>query len=612
MTAIRLAPPAYKKVFKDTLTPALNELSGVSGEHEQIANCLLEVLKPESIDAKSLPDKDEDLIQELIRKIKNSSHFTSYCDPATYPDSALKEGVAKFLSIFEKHAVKEQTKAHEIQLEYHRESLQIQRETLRGVHEIIKRQIPIGLSAAASEDNVKAANPLDPRSCESKYLDSLFARGREMGKHRLPMKALHTYRQFLKQNTSQRHPKYYAVLNNMAAACIELGRNKKALEYAREAHNAAPRKSLPILNLALASFGLRRLDDALKYAMQAVSARPKDPKPHVALSIILAERGDFRGASDAIGAAISIDDKFGPAYANRAILGVRGREYDKALQDLERAVQLEPRNGEFLVHLGAVYQKKLFSLLQPDVVAIGGGTEIHYVPHERLYRLRNEERNLLHRATVCYEKALKLGANVPDNLLLGVNLAECYYMQKEYKKAEEIYQQIKVKDERHYPYQGLGDVYFFTGRFKQALRCYRRLMQVHGENAHAHNLVARALTELRRPEKAVDHLKTAIELEPHDPRYKFNLGLLYEAMGQLSLAQETFEQLQRTNQLLPEVHYRLGRVYFLEEMHASAKTEFLKAKRCGLPVELYSDLLAISAAATNDIRVAKKEFSRLL
>lgn len=457
---------AYGKVFEDILTNSLKDLSVVSLEYEPLANCLLEIIKTGSIKIERLPDKDEDYLNEMASKIKSSDHFGTYCDSDVYTDAKLKQGLSNFFHIFENNLTKNQKLFNRLQLEYDRKLLQTTRKTEKNTEDIksdisaLRPKVDQILDAVSSKDNLKVNTQVHPGDYKSKYLETLFGLAFELLSNREFKKALRKYKEFIKEKNSASHRKYFAVLNNIAVAYLGLGNHKKVLEYADRAHRIAPKKYQPILNLAVAYFHLHKLNVALEYAEKASKKRINDPNVYNTLSIIHAEKGDRGKAYQFVNKAIKKEKKFAPAYVNRAILHTQSQKYEDALNDLSKAIEFDPQNGEFFVHVGVVLEKKLFSMIQSEVVSLGTKGDIHYVNYERSDNLTSEESELLEKAIDNYEKALKLGVKIKDNPTLGVNLANCYLMKKKYKETEKIYKQIRVKNERGYPYQSLGDMYF--------------------------------------------------------------------------------------------------------------------------------------------------------
>jgi tetratricopeptide (TPR) repeat protein len=613
---------AYGKIFKDILTDSLEELSQISPEYEPLANCLLEIIKTGSIKIECLPDKDEDYLNEMISKIRESNHFRTYCISAVYTDAKLKEALTKFLEIFENNITKDQKLFNKLQLYYGRKLLQTTRKTEKNTEDIksdlsaLEPKVNKILSAVSSNENVETKSQIEAGGYSSKYLEELFGWAYELLNNLKFKKALKKFKEFVKDKNSVSHRKYFPALNNIAVAYLGLRDYKYAFKYADKAHRVAPKKSITFINLAVACFYLGKLDQALEYAQEAKRRRVNDPNVYNTLSIVYAEKGDHKRAYRLVNQAIKKGVNFAPAYANRAILHTHMKQYEQALSDLSKAIELDPQNGELFVHVGVTYQKKLFSMIQSEVVPLGTKGDIHFIDYEKLDKLTNEEMELLERAQENYEKALKLGVKIRDNTTLGVNLGDCYQMKKKYKEAERIYKQIKVKHEKDYPYENLGDVYFWTGRFRKALACYRRMIALHGGNPHFHNLIARTLTELKDFDGAIENLHKAIELDPKNPRYKFNLGLIYEMRNRLKEAQMTFGELKQLDFDLGNVCYHLGKIYFWQQMYGSAELEFLEAKKAGIPRELYSEFLALSAGATagltKDTNVAKDEFEYLL
>lgn len=415
---------AYGKIFKDILTNSLKELSQISPEYEPLAKCLLEIIDVGSIKIECLPESDEDYLKQLISKVKDSEFFNRYCDAGDYTDEKLREALKRFFKIYEDNLPQDQKLFNKLQLEYNRKLLQTTGKAEKNTEDIksdlsaLEPKVNKILSAVSSNENVETKSQIEAEAYSSKYLEELFGWAFELLNNQKFKKALKKFKKFVKEKNSVSHRKYFAALNNIAVAHLGLRDYKNAFKYADKAHRVAPKKSITFINLAVAGFYLGKLDQALEYAQEAKRRRVNDPNVYNTLSIIYAEKGNQGKAYQFINKAIKKGEKFAPAYVNRAILYTQRQKYEEALSDLSEAVELDPQNGELFVHVGVTYQKKLFSMIQSEVVPLGTKGDIHYIAYEKLDKLTKEEMELLERAQENYEKALKLGVKIRDNTTL--------------------------------------------------------------------------------------------------------------------------------------------------------------------------------------------------
>ncbi|CAL1296231.1 unnamed protein product [Larinioides sclopetarius] len=69
------------------------------------------------------------------------------------------------------------------------------------------------------------------------------------------------------------------------------------------------------------------------------------------LGFILYKKVEFNKAQELYKKSMALDPSFAPAYYNHGVINYRLGLFESAVKDLRRAVQLEPRNSEFLTGL---------------------------------------------------------------------------------------------------------------------------------------------------------------------------------------------------------------------------------------------------------------------
>jgi len=117
-------------------------------------------------------------------------------------------------------------------------------------------------------------------------------------------------------------------------------------------------------------------------------------------------------------------------------------------------------------------------------------------------------------------------------------------------KAEEKFIEVIAIEKTHRrAYEGLANVYFQSGQWKEALETYKFLSRLLQADAPViiYQRWAQSALELKRPGQALEALKKAIEIEPNNPR---TLDLYCESaiLGErVDLASQALEQLQSAN-----------------------------------------------------------------
>ncbi|MCB1738908.1 MAG: PEP-CTERM system TPR-repeat protein PrsT [Gammaproteobacteria bacterium] len=100
-----------------------------------------------------------------------------------------------------------------------------------------------------------------------------------------------------------------------------------------------------------------------------------------------------------------------------------------------------------------------------------------------------------------------------------------------------------ARDPNHGPSLLLGgQLHFRAGEFSQAEDLVRRHLMQHPDSTTARQLLASVLLEQRRPEEAIELLKTQAESTPEDPRLMALLGSAHMQLNQPELAQRYLDR----------------------------------------------------------------------
>ena len=131
----------------------------------------------------------------------------------------------------------------------------------------------------------------------------------------------------------------------------------------------------------------------------------------------------------------------------------------------------------------------------------------------------------------------------------------------------------------------IGRVYLRMRRWRDALRAFRKALDIDGDSAMAHDGIAAAQLRLRRPTAAAEHALVAVGLLHHFPRAHLRLGIALAQMRMYERAVEAFETASKLSPQMAAPHRWLARIYGkrlnrpdLAAQHYS-KAEFIKANR---------------------------------
>ncbi len=88
----------------------------------------------------------------------------------------------------------------------------------------------------------------------------------------------------------------------------------------------------------------------------------------------------------------------------------------------------------------------------------------------------------------------------------------------------------------------LGDSYFGTGRYGEAIGAYRRVLALDPKDADTYNDMGLALHYTGKSEEAVEALKKATSLDPAMQRAWLSLGFILKAIGKHKPSREALEK----------------------------------------------------------------------
>ena len=90
-----------------------------------------------------------------------------------------------------------------------------------------------------------------------------------------------------------------------------------------------------------------------------------------------------------------------------------------------------------------------------------------------------------------------------------------------------------------------------AGRFDQAEKLYHKIIDRHPEQPDALNFLGVLAGQRGAHERAIDFLRRAITVNRRNPTYHYNLGLAYQAAGNLIKAARVIVACSRLNPITP-------------------------------------------------------------
>jgi len=220
----------------------------------------------------------------------------------------------------------------------------------------------------------------------------------------------------------------------------------------------------------------------------------------------------------------------------------RQGNYDSAIAEYNKALQLNPNDASAYNNLGLAYE----SLGQYQKA-------IEYL-----------------------QKSLQLD---PNDALAYYNLGVAYGGLGQYQNAIEYFQKsLQLNPNNVEAYTNLGAAYVDLGQYQQAIEYCQKAIQLDPNNALAYNNLGVAYGSLGQYQKEIEYCQKAIQINPNYALAYYNLGTAY---GSLRQYQKAIEYLQKSLQSDPNdasAYNNLGTVYYYLGQYQKAKENFLKAK----------------------------------
>ncbi len=232
----------------------------------------------------------------------------------------------------------------------------------------------------------------------------------------------------------------------------------------------------------------------------------------------------------------------GNAYARKG-------EYDKAIEEYEKALALNPTHVEAHNNLGNAYLSK------------------------GKYDKAIEE----------YEKAL---AGNPSLVEAHNNMGNAYARKGEFDKAIEAFEKALVSNPTHVEaHNNLGNAYMIKGKYDKAIEEYEKALALNPTHVEAHNNLGNAYVRKGEYDKAIEEFEKALASNPNLTGAYLNVGNIYYAKGMLDEAIVQYKKALAINPDFAAAHNFLGKAYYRINNYSMAEDHLDKALALGYKVD---------------------------
>ena len=226
---------------------------------------------------------------------------------------------------------------------------------------------------------------------------------------------------------------------------------------------------------------------------------------------------------------------------------------DRAIEHLEKAVELDETNAEYHYMLAEAYMANFqyAGLLRMPFIAPKVKAQLElavkYDPRSPLYRKALVNYYVFAPAILggSYQKAHEQSNEISkiDPYLGMLARASVYAGEGESEKAVSLYKKsIFARPAAWQAYHQLGEYYLGVHEIDEAITMFKKYVEVAPDHAESHSQLGHAYQKKRMYDEAIAAFQKALERDPSRTPLVFRIAQLYEFKGARGLAREQYQR----------------------------------------------------------------------
>jgi tetratricopeptide (TPR) repeat protein len=265
----------------------------------------------------------------------------------------------------------------------------------------------------------------------------------------------------------------------------------------------------------------------LSYHARDIKLSDSDILYNIALSFLYL--GENEKAIDSLESITKVEFHI-PSFVLLSEIFTKQSEYQKALENLLKAKEIEPDNTDISTKMGNIYfqtgdyekAEKAYN----DAANTGSDSSEIYNNIASTFAARGQN----DKAEAFYKKSVKKNPKFHDGYK---NLGYLYMREKKYDKAIINFEKaFKLKPIMRESGDRLGEIYYINGDFKNSYRIYKNLLNLFPGDPRLYNNLGVCALNLEKTKEALKHFTTALELYPDYKDARENLdSILKETEG---------------------------------------------------------------------------------
>lgn len=289
---------------------------------------------------------------------------------------------------------------------------------------------------------------------------------------------------------------------------------------------------------------------------KAIALEPKNAKLYNNLGITYTKFGDIESAKSNFKKAIALNKNYNEPYLNLAKLEPKASEVY-----LKQALKANPNDQYVYYALGNVYMKRkdYKNAIKNFEKATAIDTS-YFEPYFALAVCYSEMEDYT-KAMAYVRKASELNNKSPE---LPYYLARLCLLNNRISEAQKYLEEAIRKGENPVYYVELGKIYYSKEDWSSAQNCFQKavLLDMKYDNeAELHNYLGLCDYKNHDIESALTNLKKAVELEPRNIMYNYNLAQVYKSDSQKENYTKIIDMIAAFSPKTPQDYLDLAAVY---------------------------------------------------
>lgn len=281
----------------------------------------------------------------------------------------------------------------------------------------------------------------------------------------------------------------------------------------------APGKARAYNNYGVSLSEKGQFKEAIAYFKKAIAMDKYYPDPCNNIAVAYSAIGEIDNAIDAMNAGIKIQPYYPEAYNNLASFLLQKKEYRKAENALKTAIKLRPHYGKAHFNTGRMHLEQgnyelAYQSFKKCCMEADFDNDVGFSSYGMISLMTNRPDEAL----FAYKKVLHYK---PNDFSARFNIANAYFMKKEYVQAETVFAQLlQEAPQESKVLFNMAESLFAQKKYQQALEYFTKISKTTTEMPQVYMRMAACNAYLGNNKVAEEHLKYILAQADFSPEHK--------------------------------------------------------------------------------------------